>query len=204
MVENPAEIFELPLDSLRRLDGIGGERARRLVDPRGEEMVATERARCHAAGVRIITLADDDYPKALRELTDPPIALWLRGELKERDRLAVSVIGPRKPSAAGHRQARLLSIGLARLGATVVSGLARGIDTVAHDAALTVDGRTVAVLGSGFDHLYPSENTELAARIANGHGAILSEYPLSTRPSQGTFPRRNRIVAALGFGHLGD
>lgn len=201
-VEHPAEVFRIPLSELRRVDGIGGERARRIVDPTAGERVATERARAHAAGVQIITVDDPSYPSGLKALTDPPLALWVRGDLQERDRLGVAVIGPRKPSASGHRQARLLSLGLARLGASVVSGLARGIDTVAHDAALTANGRTIAVLGSGFDHLYPSENTELAARIADGHGAVISEYPLNTKPSPGTFPRRNRIVAAMSLATL--
>jgi len=201
-VEDPREIFRLPMRQLQSIDGVGGERARRIADPRGAEAVAEERARCLEVGLHLTTLADDDYPTALRALGDPPPALWIRGSLQASDRVAVAVVGPRSPSAYGHRLGRRLAMGLARGGATVVSGLARGIDTVAHEGALAAGGRTVAVIGSGFDHFYPSENSELADRSVAGHGAILSEFPCATRPSKGTFPRRNRLVAALGLATL--
>jgi DNA processing protein len=197
--EDPAAIFGWSMDRLQTIDGVGGERARRICDPRGDEAVAIERAACGAAGVRILTRDQPDYPQALTRLGDPPLAVWLTGELQPRDGLAVAVVGPRRPSAYAHRQARRLALGLARLGVTIVSGLARGIDTVAHEAALEADGRTVAVLGSGLGRLYPEENAPLAGRIAAGHGAVLSEFPLATPPSPGTFPRRNRIIAALGL-----
>ena len=201
-VDEPGAVFALPMRELQAVDGIGGERARRIADPRGGEAVAAERARCHQLGLRVVTLDDDDYPRELRVLSDPPLALWIAGEIQPRDRVAIAVVGPRTPSAYGHRQARRLSLGLARGGACIVSGLARGIDTIAHEAALAADGRTLAVLGSGFDQLYPSENRGLAERIAAGHGAVISEYPCATRPSAGTFPRRNRLVAALGLATL--
>jgi len=199
---DPRAIFACDMARLTAVDGVGGERARRLLDPRAAEAAEEERHRCRRAGVRIVTLDEDDYPKALRTLGDPPPALWMRGEIQERDRLAIAVVGPRRPSVYGHRQARLFAGGLARIGATVVSGLARGIDTVAHEAALATEGRTVAVLGSGFGHLYPAENRDLAERIVDGRGALVSEYPWDTRPSPGTFPRRNRLVAASALAVL--
>lgn len=201
-VDGPQAVFELSMRELQSIDGVGGERARRLVDPRGAEAVEAERARVHQLGLRLVTLADDDYPTALRTLSDPPLALWIKGAYLAQDRIAVAVVGPRSPSAYGHRQARLFAQGLARGGASVISGLARGIDTVAHEGALAVDGRTIAVLGSGFDQLYPRENAALLERIVDGHGCVISEFPCATRPNQGTFPRRNRIVAALGLATL--
>lgn len=201
-VEDPRELFHATLSQLQRVDGVGPERARRILDPAGDDLLHDERARCVASGVTLITVDDDAYPQPLRELADPPLALWMRGNYQARDRIAVSVVGPRKPTASGHRQTRTLALGLARAGACVVSGLARGIDTVAHEGALAANGRTVAVIGSGFDHLYPSENADLANRIANGCGCVISEYPLGTKPSAGTFPRRNRLVAALGLATL--
>jgi DNA processing protein len=134
-------------------------------------------------------------------LNDHPLAVWLQGEIEPRDRLAVAVVGPRRPTAYGHRQAIRFATGLARIGACVVSGLARGVDTAAHQAAVDNGGRTIAVLGSGIGKLYPEENAALAVRIA-GQGAILSEFPLHTPPSPGTFPRRNRLVAALSLATL--
>jgi DNA processing protein len=201
-VEHPAEVFGWSMDRLQGIDGIGGERARRICDHRGVEQVAEERARAHAAGVRIITRADEGYPQAFTELADPPIAIWMQGTLEPRDRLGIAVVGPRRPSAYGHRQAHRLSSSLARLGICLISGLARGIDTVAHEAALAANARTIAVLGSGFDKLYPDENRPLAQRIAAGSGAVLSELPMATPPSPSTFPRRNRLVAALGLATL--
>jgi DNA processing protein len=201
-VEHPAEIFSWSMERLQSVDGIGGERARRICDHRGLENAANERARAHAAGVRIITRVDEGYPQALNELSDPPLAIWVQGTLEPRDRLGIAVVGPRRPSAYGHRQAHRLGSALARLGTCLISGLARGIDTVAHEAALGANARTIAVLGSGFDKLYPEENRPLALRIADGHGAVISEFPMATPPSPGTFPRRNRLVAALGLATL--
>jgi DNA processing protein len=199
---DPAEVFTWSMDRLQSIDGVGGERARRLCDPRGVDAVAAERARCHAAGVRLITYDDENYPQALNELSDAPVVIWMKGTFEPRDRLGLAVVGPRRPSAYGHRQAHRLSHGMARLGTCLISGLARGIDTVAHEAALAANARTIAVLGSGFDKLYPTENAPLAERIAAGHGAVISEFPMATPPSPGTFPRRNRLVAALGLATL--
>jgi DNA processing protein len=198
---DPVAVFGLRMAQLTAVDGIGGERARRLADPRAETLVAEERARAVTLGVRISTRADDDYPQALLRLADPPLAVWMRGALEPRDALALAVVGPRRPSAYGHRVAQRFCTGLARAGVCLVSGLARGIDTVAHEAALAVDGRTIAVLGSGLGKLYPDENAPLAERIA-GAGCVLSEFPCDMPPAPGNFPRRNRIVAALALATL--
>jgi len=199
---DPQAIFDLPMNQLISIDGVGGERARRIADPRGATRVDEERAACHGAGVAIITRESPEYPRQLRELHDPPLALWMIGAFAPRDRLSIGVVGPRRPSPYGHRQGHRLSLSLARLGACLVSGLARGIDTVAHEAALEAKGRTIAVLGSGFKSLYPEENRPLAQRIANGHGATISEYPFAVPPMPGNFPRRNRIIAALSLATL--
>ncbi len=201
--DDPAEIFTWSMARLTAIDGIGPERARRLCDPRGDEALAAERALCHANGIRLITRADAEYPRALTRLPDPPLALWLRGELKPADQLSLAVVGPRRPSPYGHRTAQRLSSQLARLGVCLVSGLARGIDTVAHEAALAApEGRTIAVIGSGLGKLYPEENRGLAERIVADRGAVLSEFPFNLPPSPGTFPRRNRIVAGLALATL--
>ncbi len=195
--------FTWSMSRLGQVDGIGAQRARRICDPRGEEAVAKERAAAHAAGVTISTRIDPDYPKSLLVLADPPLAIWRRGELLPRDVLGIAVVGPRRPTAYGHRHAQRLSAGLARIGATVISGLARGIDTVAHEAALANNGRTIAVIGSGLGKLYPEENRPLADRIVDsGAGCIFSELPLECPPTPGTFPRRNRLVAAMSLAVL--
>ncbi|MHC5068100.1 MAG: DNA-processing protein DprA [Planctomycetota bacterium] len=201
-VNDPRELFSWPMARLQSVRDIGPERARRLIDPQAAERAEDERARCHQLGIELVTLDDEHYPPALHELSDPPLVLWIQGTYLPQDRVSLSVVGPRSPTAYGHRQARRLALGLARGGATILSGLARGIDTVAHEAALSANGRTIAVIGSGFDALYPAENSELAQRIAAGNGCVISEYPLATKPNAGTFPRRNRLVAALGLGCL--
>jgi DNA processing protein len=190
------------MDRLLAIDGVGGERARKIADPRGAARVDEERAACHAAGIAIITRESPAYPRALRELHDPPLALWMTGAFEPRDRLSIAVVGPRRPSPYGHRQGHRLSLALGRIGACLVSGLARGIDTVAHEAALEAKGRTVAVLGSGFKALYPEENRPLAQRISAGNGATISEYAYGVPPMPGNFPRRNRLIAALGLATL--
>ena len=199
---SPAEAFTWSMDRLHGIEGLGGDVARRICDHRGDEQLAAERAACHRAGVRILVRTDADYPQALLVLEDAPLAIWIKGELQPRDRLALAVVGSRRPSAYGHRQAHRLSIGMAQVGTTLVAGLARGIDTVAHTAALEGGARTIAVLGSGFGRLYPDENTPLAARIADGRGAVLSELPFTASPSATTFPRRNRLIAALTLATL--
>jgi DNA processing protein len=145
-----------------------------------------------------LTLLDDAYPAALREIADPPPVLFVRGRLTEADRLAVALVGTRRATPYGRAVAETLAADLASAGVTIVSGLARGVDTFAHRAALRAGGRTVAVLGSGLDQVYPAENTLLARRIAEPDaGALVAEFPPGVPPDAVNFPRRNRIIAGL-------
>lgn len=148
-------------------------------------------------GDRPLTPAHPDYPELLRALPGAPAALWLRGRLAAAP--AVAVVGSRRPTPYGLRMARALAGGLARAGVVVVSGLARGIDTAAHEAALAAGGLTWAVLGSGLDRMYPAENAGLARRIVDGGGALLSELPPDQGPRPRFFPARNRIVSGLSW-----
>ncbi|MEW6567544.1 MAG: DNA-processing protein DprA [Chloroflexota bacterium] len=151
-----------------------------------------------ASGYRLVTWEDADYPSRLLEIDAPPPVLYVWGALEPQDRLAVSVVGTRRPTAYGMAAARDLAGLLASSGVTVVSGLARGIDAVAHRAALEAGGRTLAVLGSGLDRLYPPEHRRLAEAVA-GSGAVLTDYPLGTAPEAGNFPPRNRLIAGLSL-----
>ncbi len=148
---------------------------------------------------RCVTLWDEEYPPHLRAIYDPPPLLFVRGAVEPSDAASVALVGTRAPSAYGLQAAQRFAAGFARLGVTVVSGLARGIDTAAHDAALGAGGRTLAVIGSGIDVPYPPENRGLAARIA-ACGAVVSEYPMGTKPDAGNFPRRNRIISGITLG----
>jgi DNA processing protein len=153
--------------------------------------------RVSALGARVLVLGDPDYPEMLASVADAPLILYAWGRLD--DLPGVAVVGTRAATAYGRRMARALAGDLARRRIAVVSGLARGIDAEAHEAALDAGGATWAVLGSGLGEIYPPDNRDLARRIVAEGGCLLSEYPLTVTPSKGLFPRRNRIVAALSW-----
>lgn len=162
---------------------------------------AAEITRLQTLGISVLTMGDEDYPPALRWIPEPPPVLYIRGTLCPADSLAVAVVGSRKPSPYGQLAAQRLSAALAQYGLTVVSGLARGIDSVAHRAALQAGGRTIAVLGSGINVIYPPEHRRLYEAIM-AQGAVVSEFPCDTKPDRWNFPRRNRIISGLTLGTL--
>ena len=170
-----------------------------LLNARREIHPEQEYSRVQAAGVTVLTWDDPDYPTALRTIDASPPVLYLRGKLTSQDEWAVALVGTRHASTYGREVAQVLGTELARHGVTVVSGLALGVDTVAHRAAIDAGGRTLAVLGSGLDQLYPPQNRGLAQAIA-GQGAVISDYPLGTRPDANNFPPRNRIISGLSRG----
>lgn len=157
--------------------------------------------RIRAAGVELVRVIDPAYPALLKGVPDAPAVLFTKGKLPGDDEPTIAVVGTRRATAYGRQAAEKIAGGLARAGVIIVSGLARGIDAVAHNAALAAGGRTVAVLGSGLDRIYPSEHKGLAQRMV-GSGALISEFPLGEPPDAPNFPRRNRIVAGLAQGTL--
>ena len=161
--------------------------------------VDAQLARLDRSGGRLVTWDDASYPETLREIHDPPLFLYVLGELIAGDGCAVAVVGSRDASPYARHMTAVISEGLASRGITVVSGLARGVDAAAHEAALRAGGRTVAVLGSGIDVVYPSEHHRLHMRIART-GAVVSEYPMGTQPDAENFPARNRIISGLSLG----
>lgn len=157
--------------------------------------------RLQTSQVTLCTIVDPLYPQALRWIPDPPPVLYMRGVLHPRNAFAIAVVGTRKPSNYGKIVAQRLSTELAQHGYTIVSGLARGIDSLAHQGTLQAGGQTLAVLGSGINVVYPPENRRLFDRIET-HGAVLSEFPFDTKPDRWNFPRRNRIISGLALGTL--
>ena len=193
---DPAAILGAAKDRLMRVDGIGEETAKILHAWQDHADPIAEIRDASARGISIVTQDDADYPAPLRNAYDPPLLLYVWGKLEPRDRHAISIVGSRRTTLYGTQATKKLSYQLAQAGFTIVSGLARGIDTAAHEAAVAANGRTIAVVGSGLAQLYPPENLVLAEKIASGFGAVVSEFPLNTPPDKQTFPMRNRIVAA--------
>ncbi len=172
-----------------------------LLDARKKLDLDAELARLQKSGARALTWDDPDYPALLLEIPAPPAVLFVRGELSPADEWAVAVVGTRRATTYGREAARRLVEGLARAGVTIVSGLARGIDGVAHRTALETGGRTLAVMGNGLDMVYPPEHRKLAHQILQ-QGAWISEQPLGARPEARNFPARNRIISGLSRGVL--
>ena len=190
--------WRAPVDALREV-GLDRRSLASLVQTRRDHDLDAEVARIENAGVDVLTWDDPRYPERLMAINDPPPVLYIRGALRTDDDWAVAMVGTRHASAYGREAAHLIAGELARAGATLVSGLARGIDTQAHRAALEAGGRTLAVLGSGVDIIYPWENLKLAEEII-AHGALISEYALGTQPEASNFPPRNRIISGLSRG----
>ena len=198
----PQAILSAPADRLASVEGVGPEIARRIVSWREHADLDAEQALMDAAGVHVITTQSEVYPALLRSIHDPPIVLYVWGELEASDAQSIGVVGSRQSSIYGTETSKKLSYQLASAGYTIISGLARGIDTAAHQGALAANGRTVGVLGCGLSQVYPAENFTLAERIADGHGAIISEFPMSVTPDRTTFPMRNRIISGCSMGVL--
>ena len=198
----PQAILAARRDELMRVENIGTEVAQSIVSWRQHADLDAELARIEKAGTHVVTREDAEYPKHLREIYDPPLVLYVRGSLGEGNPHAVAIVGSRRTTLYGQEMARKLAYQLARVGVTVVSGAARGIDTCAHRGALQAKGRTVAVLGCGVDVAYPPENKELLAQIAAKGGAVVSEFPLGTKPDRQTFPMRNRVISGWSLGVL--
>jgi len=181
--------------------GLDRKSLRNLLDMRGKLDLDAEMLRIADAGARVVTLQDEGYPRLLRHIDLPPPVLYVKGSYVPEDEWALAVVGTRAAKRYGREVTRYLAGGLARNRITIVSGLARGIDSEAHRAALAAGGRTIAVLGSGIDVIYPSENRALAKDIAAA-GAVITEYSLGTKPDRRNFPRRNRIISGLALGTL--
>ena len=194
----PERIFGADTRELMSVDGVGQAIASQLRSV-SDAQVDAELEAAEKHQVRIIPLGDESYPKNVLRIPDPPLVLYVRGELKASDDLAIAMVGTRQPSFYGRKQARRLAAGLSSYGFTIVSGMARGIDTECHEGALAAGGRTIAVLGTGLGVIYPPENAELYMRIVHS-GAAVSEFPVMLGALPGQFPRRNRIISGFSLG----
>ncbi|MDQ3707551.1 MAG: DNA-processing protein DprA [Chloroflexota bacterium] len=183
--------------------GLDTKSAMSLVETRRTANVEADLEQLEKLGGRAVSWEDEEYPQRLKEVAGAPPVLYVLGEITPQDAWAVGIVGTRRATHYGKEATERIVAGLVQAGVTVVSGMARGIDTVAHKAALEAGGRTLAVLGSGLDVIYPPENRNLARQMVDeGLGAIITEYPLGTRPEPVYFPPRNRIISGLSLGVL--
>ncbi len=201
-------VLRAPVRDLIRVPGIEHKTALTLasffrsgIPEETAAFVDDQIARMETAGAAFVHILDPQYPPHLHTIYDPPAFLFTLGSIEPQDAAGIAIVGSRDPSTYGKRTAEAFASALAARGITVVSGLARGIDTIAHAAALQAGGRTIAVIGSGLDVLYPAENAPLARRIME-HGAVLSEFAMGTKPDAVNFPQRNRTVSGMTLGTL--
>jgi DNA processing protein len=200
--QEPEQILAAKRSELRKVEGIGNEVADQISSWQSTIDLSAELQRIRDFRATVITQRSPSYPGPLREIHAPPIVLYVWGEIEERDHHAIGVIGARRTTHYGMESAKKLAYQLAYSGLTVISGLARGIDTAAHQGALAAKGRTIAVIGSGLARLYPPENALLAEKIRSGNGAVVSEFSMDIDPDRQTFPMRNRIISGWSHGIL--
>jgi DNA processing protein len=196
---DPAAVLSASQGELDRVPGIGGQLSSCIAGWQSGVDLSGELRRIQETGVTVLGFTDAEYPALLKQIYDPPPVLYVKGRLTAEDGQGVAVVGSRLTTSYGMEVARKLGYQLAYTGVSVISGGARGADTAAHQGALSAQGRTIAVLGTGIDRVYPSENGDLFERIAE-RGALMTQFPFGRSADRGTFPARNRIVAGMSLG----
>jgi len=194
-------IFNASLKQLTAVDGVEIKTARSIRDYSEFDYGIQQVTRAKNAGIDIIDFWNESYPENLKRIYDPPAFIFMKGTLSKQDKYAISIVGTRLPSSYGKVIAEKFAKELAQKGLVIISGLARGIDTISHWAAVQSGGRTIAVMGSGLDQIYPGENKKLAEKIIE-QGALISEFPMGAKPDAVNFPRRNRIISGLSLGTI--
>jgi len=195
----PGNVLRAGQGALKEL--VGPALAQRIANYGDDADIDTQNRLMAQYNVQLITLDDPGYPTRLAEIYDPPLLLFVRGDLRETDDNCVAIVGTRRPTPYGIRMAERFAGELAARGITVVSGMAMGVDAAAHRGALEAGGRTIAVLGCGVDVVYPPQNAELMDQII-AHGSAISQFPMGAKPARGHFPYRNRIISGMTLGTL--
>ena len=198
---DPQKVFSAASNDLLKVEGVSPNIVKLIKEFDDWGPVKEEVEKLKKIGLNILVLTDPDYPKNLYNIYNPPPYLYITGKITKDDKRAIAIVGSRIPDIYGKKVTEQIAAELARNGITVVSGLARGIDSIAHRACLKAGGRTLAVLGSGIDFVYPPENKSLYKEISQ-NGAVLSEFKIGTKPEANNFPRRNRIISGLSLGTL--
>ncbi len=199
---SPSSVLERSAAELRSIQGIGEALAAKIASWRDSVDLDAELNMAERGGVRILVKDDPEYPPILKELRDAPICLYVRGALPDLESSSIAIVGSRRMSSYGRNMAQHIAESAAYAGWTVVSGLAYGVDAVAHQAVLNAGGKTIAVLGGGLARVQPQEHLPLAREISASGGAVVSEYPMEFPPNRRSFPMRNRIISGLSRGTL--
>lgn len=203
---SPAEVFSADKKSLLQVELINNVLSQRILKSKSslnetERRFSEELTEVEKNKFKLITYYDDEYPELLRNIFSPPIFLYTSGDIQFNNITSIAIVGTRRPTIYGKRQTERFAGELAEQGIVITSGLARGIDSIAHKSTLKKGGSTIAIIGSGLDNIYPPENKNLAEQISE-KGAVLSEFPLGTKPDASNFPRRNRIISGLSLGTI--
>ena len=198
---DPPKVFSAAYDDLLKVEGVSPNLAKLIKGFEDWESAKEEADKLKKLGLNLLVLTDPAYPKNLYNIYNAPPYLYIAGKITKDDKKAIAIVGSRIPDVYGKKVTEQIAAELSRNGITIVSGLARGIDSIAHRACLKAGGRTLAVLGSGIDAIYPPENKSLYNEISQ-NGAVLSEFKIGTKPESGNFPRRNRIISGLSLGTL--
>lgn len=198
---SPRKILEAKIDELRDVEDISEAKLKKIARFDSWDEVEKTIVAAKEHGIRIIKYTDSEYPENLRQIEDSPVLLYCKGRIEKEDRYAIAMVGSRNMTPYGQKIAESIASGLASYGFTIVSGMARGIDTCSHRGALNAKGRSIAVLGNGLDNPYPAENAALFDELSN-NGCVISEFPPGTPPNRENFPRRNRLISGLSLGVL--
>lgn len=195
--KTPEKIYKLTKKELIATNGIGEKMVENILKSKDEDYLKKYILYMQKHNIDIININDENYPKILKEIYDPPISLYIKGNKNILNNTSVAIIGCRQASQYGIKVAKYFGYNLAKNEVNVVSGLAKGIDSYAHIGSICANGKTIAVIGNGIDTIYPKENINIANKILEKGGAIISEYPLGTKPEKMNFPARNRIISGL-------
>ena len=201
-VRRAEDVFQLSIPALLRIDGIGESIAKEIVTFKNWDQADRILEKTGKLGAKMLSISDPGYPLLLRQIYDAPPLLWYRGDVQALAMNGIAVVGTRNAGRYGLNQAVYWTRELSAAGLSVISGLAHGIDAAAHKAAVEAGGKTIAVLGSGIDWIYPEKHTGLAASIVESGGVVMTEFPPGTKPDAGNFPERNRVVSGMSLGVL--
>ena len=199
LYKTPEEIYKLTKEELMNINGIGEAIANDIMISKNEEILNYHIKYMKENNIKIININEREYPQALKEIYDPPISLYVKGNIEKLNNKNIGIVGCRECTTYGKKSAEYFSYNLSKQNINIVSGLAKGIDSYAHLGSLNT-GNTIAVLGNGLDIIYPKENLELANEIIKRGGTIISEYPCGTKPDKMKFPARNRIISGISSG----